>query len=365
MKPIVFLVHGMGKHEDDWHLPVIAALDEAVQSHGYARFAGRNVTDLIEFVPLGYDGILREAVGRIEDSAQLLQGLAPFSDEVAALGQWFDGSSLQERKFIWSHAMDVVLYRIHTPTRQLIRTTLIDEMAPRIHEVLSTSPTLPVSVLAHSLGTAVAHDAIHFLGGHEWGGQPNAFAPNIWRFNTITMLANVCRLLRTEVDPAVSIVRPGPTGQPGSYCMKFLNIRHEFDPIPWPLMFDTSNFVRRRTRDLVIRHVHEPNVHGWIHYLLNPRVHVPFLRAALGDRDAISRSEAQTARQAFPRWGGEFAELADSVGEVKTDFPKELGSIKDLFGLDPTLKDIAAAFTAAASLYEKYAQKIEDLGGGP
>ena len=361
MKPVVFLFHGMGQHKEGWQDAVVQSFDDIVSQNKYAVFAQKSVGDVFDFVPLGYDHILREAVGRVEDSADLLKSLEPFSDEAKELGDWIGGTSLKQRKFIWSHAMDVILYRLHTPTRQRIRTAVIEIMAKKIREVLSSSPMTPVSVLAHSLGTAVAHDAIHLLGSQQWGGVPNAFAPNIWKFKTIAMLANVSRLLESDISVTDSIVRPGPIGDVVSYSSVFLNYRHELDPIPWPQMFSTAGFPRGCTDDAVIRHFHAPNVHGWSHYLVNPRVHVPLLRMLLGDLSAITAAEELAAHERFERWGGEFAPIVDKIDQVKTELPEDLRTVADAFGANPSLKDIAVAITLARKTFEKYEKIVDEL----
>jgi hypothetical protein len=177
MKPIIFLVHGMGVHNDGWQNEIIAALDQIIADHAYKFFKNKSVQDVFEFVPLGYDHILRERLGRVEDAAALLKSLEPFSDEVADLSEWITKSSAGNKAYIWSHAMDVIFYRVHTPTRHLIRTTLVETMATRVDQVLREAPNTPVSILAHSLGTAVAHDVAHLLGDHTWGGHPMLLGP--------------------------------------------------------------------------------------------------------------------------------------------------------------------------------------------
>ena len=363
MKPVVFLVHGMGRHEDGWHEGVMEKLDGIVAANNYSYFTGRSVADVFEFVPLGYDGILSEAVGRVEDSAQLLQSLAPFSSEVAEFGQWIENSSAGDKEFIWTHAMDVILYRLHTPTRQLIRTTIVEAMATKVDEVLRTSPLTPVSILAHSLGTAVAHDAAHLLGHQSWGGRPNPFGPNHWRFSVIAMLANVSRLLESDIPVADSIVRPGAVDDGSSYCTAFLNYRHEYDPVPWLKSFATDGFEHGRTEDAVVTHFHEPNIHGWGHYLVNPQVHVRFLREALGDDAAVTLNEEIDATLAFEQWGGRFAPIRAHIDTIITELPADLKAVIDTFGQDPSLKDIAAAITGARRTYDKYKAIVEDLEG--
>jgi hypothetical protein len=148
---------------------------------------------------------------------------------------------------------------------------------------------------------------------------------------------------------------------PNSYCTAFLNYHHEVDPLTLPRAFSTEGFDAARTDDKFVRHYHDFNVHGWIHYLRHPDVHIRFLREALGDNDAISPTEAITARLKFKKWGGRFAPIIAKIDRINPELHDDLASIGDLFSQSPSLRDIATALTMLQKTYEKYDKLIKEL----
>ena len=66
-------------------------------------------------------------------------------------------------------------------------------------------------------------------------------------------------------------------------------MRNRFDPFTWPKQFDPGIWPDAPTaraglyRSIVVHHVRQLNVHGFAHYLRNPRVHVPLLQVLAGE----------------------------------------------------------------------------------
>lgn len=210
-----------------------------------------------------------------------------------ALGWLADAS---EEKFWWSHVADVVLYRFSAPYRQLVRTHVIKQLADRIEKEWDEQGRATCSVVAHSLGTAIAHDSLHYLGSTHWGGAASPFNPAHWRFQHIFMVSNTSRLLESAdtgmAQAYTSIVRPGRIEDPASYCGTYWNFRHEFDPIAIPKRFDAAGWNGYTLE--VVSHYYEANIHSLSHYLLHPKVHVPILRKVVKST-AVTDAEFQRA----------------------------------------------------------------------
>jgi hypothetical protein len=125
--------------------------------------------------------------------------------------------------------------------------------------------------------------------------------------DTFVTLANVSRLglpSLIDIDSRTTCVRPdtAPPWKSGrlNYLRRFINVRHEFDPFClWQRFEPTSDWGNRYVNVEKVRHVHQANTHGYLHYLANPRVHVPFYRAVLG-ASAISKSDELDAVDKFP-----------------------------------------------------------------
>jgi hypothetical protein len=84
----------------------------------------------------------------------------------------------------------------------------------------------------------------------------------------------------------------------GTYCDRYYNFRHEFDPFPAVRAFKPAGWGAdyRRVEDL--RHFHEFNVHDYLHYLDHPVVHIPIIKGLLGP--VIDNAEAQKAVSSYP-----------------------------------------------------------------
>ena len=291
---ILFFVHGVGKHATDWAEAADGPIETLKRaSRQYEYFQTAALESRVDLVPVHYDEMFSQVIAAWKQNAAAVNELDTSGVLKPALGWLTDAS---EEKFWWSHVADAVMYRFSLPYRQLVRTHVIKQLSERIDEEFDEEGSATCSVLAHSLGTAVAHDSLHYLGTTEWGDVANPFNPIHWRFQHVFMLANTSRLLGSDdpgmMPPYKSIVRPGPVEDPASYCGTYWNFRHEFDPITIPKRFDAvgwNNYLLE-----VVSHYHETNIHSLSHYLTHPKVHVPILRKVVKSR-AVTDSEFHAA----------------------------------------------------------------------
>lgn len=294
MSHVLFFVHGVGKHATDWAEAAggpVEALQQA--SRRYAYFGDRRLESRVEMASIHYDPIFAQVIADWRQNANAVHDLDASGQLQRALGWLADAT---EEQFWWSHVADVVLYKLSLPYRQLVRTYIINELATRIEAEFDANGSATCSVLAHSLGTAVAHDCLHYLGTTRWGNVANPLHPRHWRFQHVFMLANTSRLLESS-DPGMaraytSIVRPGPVEDPASYCGTYWNFRHEYDPVAIPRRFDAVGWNGYSLE--VVSHYHDVNIHGFSHYLANPKVHVPILRKVVR-RSAVTDEEFRDA----------------------------------------------------------------------
>ena len=164
-------------------------------------------------------------------------------------------------------------------------------------------------------------------------------------FENLFMCANVSRVLETNPRVYESVVHPvtGGTGEP--YVNAYYNFRHALDPFPVVRSFAPvgwgDNYVAEERCEKVLQF----NVHGLAHYLDDPRVHVPMLRALIGDDAAVTESERTAAMAKY-----EAAQEPPCIGEVQT-FRARVEKIIALarVGADPEALVIAGTqFLAAA-----------------
>lgn len=312
-KDIVFVLHGIGQYGSGWideESCAVPVLREAAQQ--YEFFEGRTLDSFVEFVPIVYDDVFQRIMEHWKKLADGLSASVPvmpgFMDNTLNL---MKGATKSD--WAHTHGLDVALYWGFRLFQQRVVLRVLAQMTRKIADTIGQPGGKPqYHVLAHSLGTAVAHDALHHLGTEAWLARlkdtdfddddaaaasserdtyvdavsrlqqrdPNPLNPERFKFETITMLSNVSALIHPSTSPYHSIVRPGSSHDMGAYAQNYFNVNHKLDPVSvagnfvmpdaWTLMggFDTE-----------VDHIYkDPNaIHDAAHYVRNPRVHLPLL----------------------------------------------------------------------------------------
>lgn len=349
-KHILFMIHGIGIHEPTWaEEPDGPAKTLQQLSKEYAFFKKKELSSLVMPISVHYDEIFQGQIKEWQQDAGRVSQIDPTGTLAHSL-TWL--SSASEQNFWWSHVADLAMYMLSPLYRNRVRIRVISQIADVIEQTMDNDGSATCSVLAHSMGTAVAHDSLHLLGTVRWGGHENVLNPRHWRFNHLFMVANTSRLLQT-VDEGMkkaydSIVRPGPIEDPSSYCATYWNFRHEADPVPYPRMFEPVGW--KNYNSVVVRHYREVNIHNLSHYLLNPRVHIPILRKLCGPR-AVTNNEEITAVNSdkYPQFGGQL----EFINKAK-DLAARLKSIQASLGDDPAATDYLKALLKMYALWEAY-----------
>lgn len=294
-KNVLFVVHGMGWHVESgaeaWHVEVDRAL-----RHAWAQFpslAPRSFDSCIELCPLSYDSVFRDYLSGVDDQAERLR-VALGDAEFAKVASVIAGADAAEQSFFWANVTDVLLYRFGGDMFRNVHVALGQQIAARVQKAWDTpaSGATLFSVMCHSLGTATVHGALNRLGGGKIAGSDALRLGGNFGLHCYVSLANVSRLLfrgRGAIYDQ-TIIRPQLTG--ARYVRRFLNVRHVADPIPAPLCFRPKTWGPGYV-DIELRHLRDPNVHGFTHYLANPRVSGALFRSLL---PAAMLSQAEVAR---------------------------------------------------------------------
>ncbi|HEU4628722.1 MAG TPA: hypothetical protein VFS08_03225 [Gemmatimonadaceae bacterium] len=303
MPSILFVVHGMGRHPVDWAGQAVARLAGAAEAYGYSWLTEHGGLDRhVAVVPVRYDDIFDRYLGQWGSSAEALGARArELGVDLAGILGWLERADETERNVFWTHLVDVVLYRFFSIVTAEVRLRVREAIATTLEAAGRDGQLIGASVLAHSLGTAVAHDALALLGGQPIPtphGPSEAWMAGSFTFANLFMCANVSRVLETEPKVYRSVVHP-PTAGPGpSYVDAYYDFRHRFDPFPVVRPFAPVGWGARYVRVESGEQVLDFNVHTLEHYLEDPRVHVPILRALVG-RWAVTDAEWEAARRTY------------------------------------------------------------------
>jgi hypothetical protein len=334
-KHTLFLLHGMGHHEgDQWSKDVWSKLVEC--SKRYKHFTTKKELDAYaEPVPIEYDQFIRKALKRWDAEAATFGEFVKLN-KVGAEGtlDWLSGVGAEDAGFVLSHIADVIVCRYFPLEYGQIRANVQHDIFSEIHKKRQQDASAEFSLMAHSLGTSVAHDSLATLGtASKIGDNVNTFSvKHNFRFNSIHMLANVSRLLQTKPKAYESVVRPGPSGRKNRYCNRMYCYDHELDPFTKPKPFDPVTWGRSFHLSK-LDHYRGWNVHGWLHYLDNPRVHIPLLKSITTTR-AITPKQEREAVDSYPRYGGDLQNVVEAKKQIA-----ELHSLAQGIDQDRDVKD--------------------------
>ncbi len=332
-KNLLLVAHGMGVHAAGWEQEVRKKLEEVAGRYAAFQPDATRLWNEVELQPVSYDGILSDALAQWKANAGgVMDFVAKNKLPDAGNLDWLGVLAQQDGEFLWNSAGDVVVYRFFRLFRERIRSRVMREIADKVFADPGRH-FRDCTIVAHSLGTSVVHDSLQVLGTAPIAGLANALSPPNERFRSIFMLANVSRLIESDVEAFRSIVRGGSQNDTKSYCTRFHSFRHELDPFcvlkpftPPPADFDPQfNLIRQ------LSHYRAMDIHGFEHYLDHPRVHVPLINSACGV-DRITPDERDAALAGYAKFDGMFAavpEIQASVQELRTQIGR-LGAGADL-----------------------------------
>jgi hypothetical protein len=287
MKRVLFLLHGIGRHDKGWSDEVVEVLkDKAAELEtdtalGFSAPRFQAELAEAEFVELLYDDLYQKFVERMlqreEDFIKALK-TAGFG----ALGKIFTTDASQ-KDFIRDNIFDIVIYYAMKEHRYATRKWLAAQVYARLieHGIVDVE----YSLMAHSLGTVVAHDLLQEMATES--GSPWRWG-SAFKFKNLFMVSNTSALLRNDYPPRRSLVRPWlswEVGKPPGYIYRYFDFAHKFDPVCQLFSYQKYVDAEKTSRDVfvTVKHFQSPNIHGYTHYLSHPSVHMAVLNAVFGD----------------------------------------------------------------------------------
>lgn len=296
----IFLVHGMGEFEPQWSDGIEQQLSGFFDAYPILKDEGWR--EFFDFKALRYDQVFeawrqqwRDDAAKVADTLTSLKLDSGAAQSLVQAAQSPTGSS-----FWQTHVLDVVGYRYMMPVAQEVWRELQTQMLAH----LTSFSSLPdYSVIAHSLGSAVAFEALHAM------ITATPALPSGQRPVHFVAVSNTARLLWNRTADVYSpVVGPSVTDHRG-LCSHFMNVRHELDPLcqvhgfhpPPPRWFSEPSTAARVYSDVLLpaQDIVQPNVHALEHYLSHPLVHVPLLRRLAGADSVISTRQASQALEAW------------------------------------------------------------------
>jgi hypothetical protein len=352
---LIFLVHGMGDFTQGWSESAQQTIRDQYATYTQLKFIPFG--QRFEFVELNYNDefeALREMWRKMAKDlgAALVAGggevgkKAEDKEVVARLGKV--ATVTNKNTFLNTHVVDALLYFAARQTAATVRESIREQIFTALKKQVDAGQTLRWSIIAHSLGTAVIHDALH----EAYSDQPTAKGAKlagITRPTCLAMIANVSRLLEWDIDVFLSRTRPGNPDDPEAACRCYINAHNIFDPFTQPKPFQpAAQWPSLGIRALGLYHdaqisaIEAPEkVHDLDHYLRNPRVHGPIFNCLVGqdvlDKDTIDDAHARYI--ALTPLG----QFADFVKALKRFQLGDESSWVDIFERWAALKELIAS----------------------
>lgn len=298
-KQLLFILHGVGTYGAGWSDDAASLLAKKWDAIPECAALG-SAAEAFEIVPLSYDSAFEEIRTRWrEDLGKVKGALGEFNPNSNALDTLQSVYSVGTRDgFFDTHVVDLLLYYLVPMVRERICSSIFNQIRTAL---LERDPTEPWSLIAHSMGTSVAHDVLQGAITHSWGALGQAFPSGVIRLRFLAMLSNCSGLLerkrpifpfpdpsnRNPWDVYSSRVWPGDSND--ALADYYLNITHALDPVAMPSPFAPKSSWPGRADptpaaglpafiDVPLKVVTNLNVHSLEHYLADPACYIPMFR---------------------------------------------------------------------------------------
>src|SRR5688500_13202350 len=348
---VLFLLHGVGRHATGWASDPVAALQKAMPLYPRCFDPGKTLADYVKPIEIKYDDIFDTVLERWVQLANALPtagGGFAWTSKVAELLR----KAGDDRNTFARFGGDVLLYAGFALVARAARLRVNALIASTIHEenqaAIEAGRSPPkFGLVAHSLGTTIAQDALYQLATGRWVQEQQRLAVEVAQAATAAGLSE-----QQKNDLTGSLASSPPAGtlalnlhglflisdtspvlkQSGYYseiqtagvydCHAVWSVNHEFDPISHVGGAFTGSW-RPDRKEVRIQHFHDQNIHAFAHYLSHPAVHCELFRLLLPAFSGACYQEAQ-ALAAQPLWNGFGGTLAGWVEQQKNNFKQKL-----------------------------------------
>lgn len=273
MKPVLFLVHGMGNHtEASFKTEVVTSLNAALSY--YPNPDTTNIESAFDVIVFSYNDIFEDYLEKLKSEFGDIVTAASSMPELTNINELVDFKddlkSVSEKVLFTTHWLDVVLYRF-TMLGEAIRARFTSQLCQLIHSRGSSN----VHIIAHSLGTAVTLDALSILYDKNLLIDPTdgKLNPITNRLGSVTYLANVAKVLEGVVPVDQTVVNPSDTG----CSSRVFNINHKLDPFTMVRPYKPTGplWTQLTNIDDELKHLATNFPHDVGNYLKNPVVNQP------------------------------------------------------------------------------------------
>ena len=165
MKLAVVLVHGIGNYRKNWANKIIPAIEKRLRSklrNILSKEAPNNIEDVVVISHAYWEGVFRDR------ERSLRQKFDGFPKPVKAGGPWWDKMSKRvwrifkrfQSKVITDFIGDIIGY-LHKDSQRAVYHKISDTLKACSSRIGQTEGKIPLTFVAHSLGTVITSDYIY------------------------------------------------------------------------------------------------------------------------------------------------------------------------------------------------------------
>ncbi|MGB5583975.1 MAG: hypothetical protein WBO93_10335, partial [Gammaproteobacteria bacterium] len=355
----IYFIHGIGKHGADWvenevdnNTTIRRQLEDTWKLYNSSGQLGAFDKEL-DLVSIHYDFVYSKLyaqwateIEKLKTNLAAFSGLTDRLDPLIRVAE-SPANGVADDEFFYTHVFDVLWYWGNS----LVQDKIIAEVADQIISDVSrhygkTGHTF--SIVAHSMGTSVAHKVIQALWTQpEYDNRlgSNASLSQVLKFRILMQVSNTSYVLSADRDQHYqTLVKPSAIANRG-VCRTMMNVSNRYDFISEMVPFDPprDEWLDAHTQwdkgylDIKTARISSPNVHSICHYFENPLVHIPFFERVLSRRipAALKAREIENFQSRTPT--GQFKNLKRQFDALKDegvdDIPNFIVSIKGFIDL--------------------------------
>lgn len=351
----VYFIHGIGQHSENWidDDDLETTLRQKItDAWGFYQPKDGTINEHIALKSICYDNVFTELYEHWDAQASALlnhisgQPLKrdKLTDYIGTLRK--PAAEIANENELYTHLLDLFWYRLSGSIQSKIVAHVARQILDDVKDHYQTGSNT-FSIVAHSMGTAVAHKVLQDLySERQFQDELSATI----KFRMLMQLSNTSLALSSDRDRHYeTLVKPSQFANKG-VCNYMVNVSHRLDPVSELVRFDPDleswlnrdEIRQNRYQDIRISRITDPNVHSIVHYFDNPKVQEAFFENIL-DRNLPPRKkkqawasfEARTPQGRFKQMKKDYEKVVQQKADDIEDY---LNQIKQFF---ETLKGLA------------------------
>ena len=253
MKLAVVLVHGIGNYRKDWANKIIPAIQSRLKSKLKSilgKDAPNNLDEVVVITRTYWEGVFKDR------EKHLRQKFDGFPKPVKAGGPWWDKMSKPlwrafkkfQNQIVTDFIGDIIGY-LHKPAQKAVYSKISDTLRGCHSRIGQTQDKIPLTFVAHSLGTVMTSDYIY----EQNNPQSETSGPKVMKehfvLENLFTIGSPLSLFSLRFGGPEMFTRPVSVESPSG---RWVNIFDEDDPVGMPLKILNEAYDKVVHKDVLV-----------------------------------------------------------------------------------------------------------------